>query len=126
MTERPDDRSGCDFRKLLSALREEKTGIELEPGAVPDIAWVDRPRAKLDGALRCAEAEWFAFDLLAVEMGDAILSRTPSYVPRISWFLHDVRNDENEAICGVAPSFEDAKLRAELALRALLGLEMNG
>ena len=126
MTERPEDRSGCDSRKLLSLLRDEENDTELGPGQVPDFAWVDRPRANLGGAVRCAEAEWWVFDLVVVEMGEVVLSRTPHYVPRISWSLQDVRKDDNDAIGGPAPSFDDAKLRAELALRALLGVEMNG
>lgn len=124
MTERPEDRSGCDFRKLLAILRQEEQQLEL--GLVPAIPWVDRPRAELGGAVRYAEAEWSVFDLLVVEMGAAVLSRTPLYVPRISWSLHDTRKAEETSIGGPAPSFEDAKLRAELALRALLGVEMNG
>ena len=126
VTERPDDRSGCDFRKLLSLVGEEENDTELEPGQVPKFAWVDRPRGNLGGAVRCAEAEWSVFDLLVVEMGEAILSRAPFVVPRISWSLQDVWKDDNEAIGGPAPSFDDAKLRAELALRVLLSVEMIG
>lgn len=107
-------------------LRDEKADLKFKPGLVPAISWVDRPRAELSGAVRCAEAEWSVVDLLVVEMGGAVLSRAPLNVPRISWSLHDTRKDEEASVGGPAPSFEDAKLRAELALRAYFDLEMDG
>ena len=63
--------------------------------------------------------------LLVVEMGDAHLSRAPGFMPRVSWCMWGM-NDEDEPVTGgPAPSFEDAMLRAELALRAHLGVKMD-
>ena len=61
--------------------------------------------------------------LLVVEMGDAHLARTSVFMPRVSWCMWG--EDDNPMIGGPAPSFEDAILRAELALRAHLGAKMD-
>ena len=47
------------------------------------------------------------------------------FMPRVSWCMWGTNDEDEPMIGGPAPSFEDAKLRAELALRAQLGVKMD-
>ena len=49
----------------------------------------------------------------------------PMFMPRVSWCMWGTNDEDEPMIGGPAPSFEDAKLRAELALRAQLGVRMD-
>jgi hypothetical protein len=126
MTERPDGGSAEEFRKHLALIRNPRPdGAIGQTVVLPALHWTDLPRSQLRGAVRSASTEWAGVGLLVVEMGEGVLARTPSNVPKISWSLCDERDGKQEYSGGPAPSFEDAISRAELALRAYLGLELN-
>lgn len=126
MTERPDGSSAEEFRKHLALIRNPRPdGASGQTAFPPALHWTDLPKSQLRGAVRSASTEWADVGLLVVEMGEGVLARTPAYVPKISWSLCDQRDGRQECSGGPAPSFEDAILRAELALKAYLGLELN-
>ncbi len=52
-------------------------------------------------------------------------SRWARFMPRVSWCMWGMNDEDEPVIGGPAPSFEDAMLRAELALRAHLGVKMD-
>lgn len=59
-------------------------------------------------------------------MGELHLARAPTFMPRVSWCMWGGENEKDEPIVGgPAPSFENAMLRAEMALRAHLGARLD-
>jgi hypothetical protein len=46
-------------------------------------------------------------------------------MPRVSWCIWGMHDEDEPMIGGPAPSFEDAMLRAELALHAHFGVKMD-
>lgn len=122
---RPDGNSTADFREHLAVLRSDWLSRGAPPcGTLPMCLWVPGRRGNYEGAKQTAKAECGAVHLLVVEMGERVLARTPNFVPRISWCLRGLE-DEHPITGGPAPSFENAKLRAELALRVYLGAGLD-
>ncbi len=120
-----DDRSASGFLKHLALLRSERTASNAPACAsLPMCLWLPGGHEAADGPTQSASADCGEFHLLVVEMGDRRLARSPAFMPKISWCLWGPEDDE-PVTGGPAPSFEDAKLRAELALRAHVGARMD-
>ena len=94
-------------------------------GSLPLCLWITGRHTSKEGPERSATADCGEVQLLVVEMGDAHLSRAPGFMPRVSWCMWAMNDEDESMIGGPAPSFEDAMLRAELALRAHLGVKMD-
>lgn len=123
---RPDDRCGTAFLKHLASLRVRRAlKGSAACGSLPLCLWIAGRHTSMEGPERSATADCGEVQLLVVEMGDAHLARTPVFMPRVSWCMWGEDEDEEPVIGGPAPSFEDAMLRAELALRAHLGARMD-
>lgn len=123
---RPDDCSGIAFLQILRFLRERHAA---EPnaahGSAPTLRWVtDEPGAEGEPE-RSATAQFGGFRLLVVEMGDAFLAGKPLFLPRVSWCLGWGPEQDNVGVGGPAPTFEEAKARAELALRVKVRAAMD-
>jgi len=123
---RPDDRCGTEFLNYLASLRVRQA-LRGSPacGSLPLCLWIARRHTSMEGPERSATADCGEVQLLVVEMGDAHLACTPVFMPRVSWCMWGEDEDDDPMIGGPAPSFEDAMLRAELALRAHLGARMD-
>jgi hypothetical protein len=87
--------------------------------------WVAGRHTSTEGPERSATADCGEVQLVAVEMGNAHLSRAPRFMPRVSWCIWGMHDEDEPMIGGPAPSFEDAMLRAELALHAHFGVKMD-
>ena len=124
--QRPADLSGQGFLKNLASLRMERA-LKGAPacGSLPMCLWVPGRHRAGDGPTQTATAECGEYRLLVVEMGDRYLDQTPACMPKVSWCLWGPDDVDGPTVGGPAPSFEDAKLRAELALRARLGAAMD-
>lgn len=123
---RPDDRSGHAFVQILRFLRERHAP---EPNAVngsaPPLCWVtDEPDA-VGKPKRSASAQFGGFRLLVVEMGDAFLAGKPLFLPRVSWCLGWGPEADDVRVGAPAPTFEEAKARAELALHIKVRAAMD-
>ncbi len=124
--QRPNDRCGTGFLKHLASLRvRQALRGAAACGSLPLCLWVAGRHRSTEGPERSATADCGEVQLFAVEMGDAHLSRAPGFMPRVSWCMWGKPDGDEPMIGGPAPSFEDAKLRAELALRAHLGVKMD-
>ena len=124
--ERPHDRSGTEFLKHVALLRSERACRDVPAcGSLPMCLWMPGRHGAEDGPVQSATADFGEFQLLAVEMGDRHLARAPTFVPKVSWCLWNPEDRDEPTTGGPAPSFEDAKLRAELALRAHLGAKTD-
>ncbi len=87
--------------------------------------WVAGRHGAGEGPIQSATADCGEFHLLVGEMGAHCLARTLACMPKVSWCLWGPEDEDGSVTGGPAPSFEDAKLRAELALRARLGAGMD-
>ena len=124
--ERPVDRSGREFLRHLASLRTERASRGTPACAsLPMCLWLAGRQGAGEGPAQSATADCGEFHLLVVEMGDCLLARTPICKPTVSWCLWGPEDEDEPATGGPAPSLEDAKLRAELALRARLGAGMD-
>lgn len=124
--ERPDDRCGTEFLKHLANLRvRQALWGTFACGSPPLCLRIAGRHTSTEGPKGSATADCGEVQLLVVEMGDAHLARTPMFMPRVSWCMWGEDEDDEPMIGGPAPSFEDAMLRAELALRAHLGARMD-
>lgn len=124
--ERPDDRCGTEFLKHLASLRvRQALRGSAACGSLPLCLWVAGRHTSTEGPERSATADCGDFQLFVVEMGQAHLSKAPVFMPRVSWCMWGTNDEDEPMIGGPAPSFEDAKLRAELALRTQLGVRMD-
>lgn len=124
--QRPDDRSGRSFLQVLHFLRER---LATEPCAVrgpaPVLRWA-METSNADGEpKRSATAQFNGFRLLVVEMGEAFLAGKPLFLPQVSWCLGWGPEPDDVRVGGPAPTFEDAKARAELALRVQVRAGMD-
>ena len=124
--QRPDDHCGRTFLQVLRFLRERLT---LEPGAVrepaPTLRWVTDVSDAGGKPERIATARFRGFRLFVVEMGETSLAGQPRFLPRVSWCVSWGRKTDDVHVGGPAPTFEDAKARAELALRVQVGATMD-
>ena len=123
---RPDDRSGQAFLQILCFLRERHAA---EPntvhGSAPTLHWVtDEPDAEGEPE-RSATAQFGGFRLLVVDVGDTFLVGKPLFLPRVSWCLGWGPEQDDVMVGGPAPTFEEAKARAELALRVKVRAAMD-
>lgn len=124
--DRPDDRCGSEFLKHLASLRKRQALRGASAcGSLPLCLWVTGSHTGADGPARSATADCGEVCLYVVEMGDAHLARTPVFMPRVSWCMWGKDDEQEPMVGGPAPSFEDAMLRAELALRVQLGVRMD-
>ncbi len=124
--QRPDDRCGTGFLKHLSSLRvRQAVRGAVAFGSLPLCLWIAGRHTSEEGPERSAAADCGEVHLLVVEMGNAHLSRAPGFMPRVSWCMWGMDDEDEPVTGGPAPSFEDAMLRAELALRAHLGVKMD-
>ena len=124
MARRPVDRRGTMFARLLVALREHTPPAEGYPEVYPPIIeWI------ADGytpdAIQSARARIGDYHLFVVEMRDAFMKTVPGHVPTISWAIFADPEHDVGLVGSCAPSFEDAKLRAEVALRTYLRIPHN-
>ena len=125
MTEgRPDDRVGTNFRCVLAHLRRNRApdrgGESRHAGAA--VVWIPGEVLPDDPPVQTATADVDDYQLLVVEMKDAFLANVPLDVPKITWVIYGTCEDDDDAVVGsAAPSFEEAKARAELALRVHRG-----
>lgn len=124
--QRPDDRSGRGFLRVLRFLRER---LATEPGAVrgpaPSLRWVTDVSGAEGEPERSATAQYRGFRLFVVEMSEAFLAGKPRFLPRVSWCLGWGPEPDDVRVGGPAPTFEDAKARAELALRVRVRATMD-
>ena len=120
---RPTDRSGKDFRYLLTKLPQGKLLRQPTEPIPTKILWVPEYYDFRDAAIRSATAWAGGLKLFVVEMRPEFIETQPIEAPRISWGLFD--DDEAYGIGGAAPTFEDAKSRAELAVRVQLGADLD-
>ena len=124
--QRPDDRSGRTFLQVLRFLRAR---LATEPNAMhqpaPTLRWVTEVSGDGGEPERSATARFRGFRLLVVEMGEAFLAGKPRFLPRVSWCLGWGPERDDVLVGGPAPNFEDAKARAELALRVQVGAAMD-
>ena len=72
-----------------------------------------------------ATASFDEFVLVAVEMREAFLTGKPGFLPRVSWCLSHCPGSGDIQVGGPAPTLEDAKARAEVALRVWIGAAMD-
>ncbi len=83
--QRPDDRSGRSFLQILRFLRER---LATEPDAVhgpaPVLRWAMETSDAEGEAKRSATAQFNGFRLLVVEMGQALLTGEPLFLPLVS------------------------------------------
>ena len=123
---RPDDRCGTEFLKHLASLRlRQALRGSAACGSPPLCLWIFGRHTSTDGPTRSASADCGEVHLLAVEMGDCHLARAPAFMPRVSWCMWGDDDGDEPTVGGPAPSFGDAMLRAEMALRAHLGAKMD-
>ena len=120
-----DNQSAAEFLKYLALLRSDRASSNAPICAAhPMCLWLPGGHEAWDGPTQSASADCGEFHLLVVEMGDRRLARSPAFMPKISWCFWGPEDDE-PVTGGPAPSFEEAKLRAELALRAHVGARMD-
>ena len=126
VSKRPDDNCGTEFLKHLASLqlRQALRG-SAACRSLPLCLWVPGCHTRTDGPTRSASADCGEVHLLAVEMGDRHLARAPAFMPRVSWCMWREDDGDEPAVGGPAPSFGDAMLRAEMALRAHFGAKMD-
>ena len=124
--QRPADPSGQGFLKDLASLRMERA-LKGPPacGSLPLCLWVPGRHPASEGPSQTATADCGEYHLLVVEMGDRYLDQAPACMPKVSWCLWGPNDVDGPTVGGPAPSFEDAKMRAELAMRARLGVTMD-
>ena len=124
--QRPDDHSSRTFLQVLHFLRERLASEpEVEHGPAPTLRWVTDVSDAAGTPERIATAQFRGFRLLVVKMGETFLAGQPRFLPRVSWCLGWGRKTDDVQVGGPAPSFEDAKARAELALRVQVGATMD-
>jgi len=125
MTEgRPDDSVGTNFRCVLAHLRRnrapDRDGESRQAGAA--VVWIPGEVLPDEPPVQTATADVDDYQLMVVEMKDAFLANVPLDVPKITWVIYGTCEDDDDAVVGsAAPSFEEAKARAELALRVHRG-----
>ena len=130
--QRPDDRSGIMFLGVLSDLRKRRGRLPRADRRPADatVVWVageHDPDDPDEAPVQSATAEVGDYRLLAVEMRDTFMLGMPLYMPQITWSIYEEDGDSSVALGGAAaPTSEDAKLRAEMALRVQLGLGLDG
>ena len=126
IAQRPDDHSGRTFLQVLRFLRERLASEpEVEHGPAPTLRWVTSASDATSTPERIATAQFRGFRLLVVEMGETFLAGQPRFLPQISWCLGWGRKTDDVQVGGPAPTFEDAKARAELALRVQVRAAMD-
>ena len=123
---RPDDRCGIEFLKHLASLRvQQALRKPAACGSLPLCLWISGSHTSTDGPARSATADCGNVHLFVVEMGESHLAQAPALMPRVSWCMWGEDDESESMVGGPAPSFEDAMLRAELALRAHMGARMD-
>ena len=123
---RPDDRCGTEFLKHLASLRERRAlRGAADHGSPPLCLWIAGTHSTSEGPARSATADCGDVHLCVVEMGEPSLTRAPAFMPRVSWCMWGESDEDEPMVGGPAPSFEDAMLRAEMALRAHLGARLD-
>ena len=125
---RPDDASGEAFREVLAYIREirPRRAARTLRGDLA-IAWKHEAGPPRCPAVREATAEVGDYLLYAVEMRDSFLERgVDMRMPKINWALMQLGDDEDPFAGAPAPTFEDAMVRADVAIRVFLGQAMDG
>jgi len=121
---RPDDSGGTNFLCVLAHLRRTRAH---DPGgesrhAGTAIVWIPGEVRPDEPPVQTATADVDDYQLMVVEMKDAFMANVPLDVPKITWIIYGTCEDDDDAVVGsAAPSFEEAKARAELALRVHRG-----
>ena len=123
---RSDDRCGIEFLKHLASLRERwALRGAVNHGSLPLCLWIAGTHSATNGPVRSATADCGDVHLCVVEMGKPSLARAPAFMPRVSWCMWGENDEDEPMVGGPASSFEDAMLRAEMALRAHLGARLD-
>ena len=128
MVGRPDDASGEAFRVVLAHIREirPRSAARIRRGRLT-VAWEHKAGSLHCPAVREATAVVGDYFLYAVEMRDAFLGQNAdARMPKINWALMQP-GDDGEALAGApAPTFEEAMVRAEAAIRVFFGQALDG
>ena len=121
--ERPDDSVGTNFRCVLAHLRRNRApDRDGESRHAGPIVWIPGEVRPDEPPVQTATADVDDYQLMVVEMKDAFMASVPLDVPKITWVIYGTCEDDDDAVVGsAAPSFEEAKARAELALRVHRG-----
>ncbi len=92
---------------------------------MPLIEWDMRAGASDGDPEWEATASFDAFNLIVVKMRETFMAGKPGFLPKISWCLSHCPGSDDIQVGGPAPTLEDAKARAELALRVWIGAAMD-
>ena len=126
MPARTDDASGEGFRRALDGLRQNRRRpTQLIPGEV-SVEWELEVMPWACPAIREATASVDDYLLYVVEMREGFLVGENAHMPKISWALLDSEDDFEPLTGSAAPTFEEAMLRAEMAVRVQLGVALDG